>query len=274
MSGAPAPRPPPRGAGARRSGAPAPQQHAPPQRAHAPQPAQAPLPALPAGARLSAAQLLRFERKGHVATRRVLSPEELTPFVAPLTDALSAHRLDAYRHRVAVLCPRDVATSAAALRSVEEARALLRRHAGGGGGSGDDDVGFLQVFNLHREAHTRAGAAARALVVSALLARGARRQESGCACLCPHSCFGFCVLCVITGVGAPRRRGGAAAGRAPRAAVPELRVHQGAGHGRHQLAQRCAARGAKHVCDQALLTSPPQTRRKSACYLSAHAAYR
>jgi hypothetical protein len=139
-----------------------------------------PLPPLPAGKPLALPQLLRFERKGHVATRKLLTPAEAAPYAATLSDALASRRLDAFRHRVSVLCPPDAAR-AARISSVDDARRMLREH-------GAEDVGFLQarclregraclprgvpltalcppqVFNLHRE-DSAVGAAARALVV-------------------------------------------------------------------------------------------------------------
>jgi hypothetical protein len=104
----------------------------------APKAAPAPaLPPLPAGKPLSAPQVLRFERKGHVATRKLLSPAEAAPYADTLTAALASRRLDAYRHRVAVMCPPDVAARAR-LDTVEDARRTLREHSA-------DAVGFLQA---------------------------------------------------------------------------------------------------------------------------------
>ncbi len=123
-------------AGARREGRGAP---APPSRPPAtpPPPATTALPELREGPRLALPQLLRYERKGHVATRGVLAAAELSAFVAPLSDALAAHRLDAFRHRVAVLCP-PAAARGARLDSVDAARRMLKTH-------GHDDAGFLQA---------------------------------------------------------------------------------------------------------------------------------
>ena len=104
----------------------------------APRSAEAPaLPPLPAGKPLSAPQVLRFERKGHVATRKLLSPAEAAPYAATLAAALASRRLDAYRHRVAVMCPPEAAARAR-LDTVEDARRTLREHAA-------TDVGFLQA---------------------------------------------------------------------------------------------------------------------------------
>lgn len=121
------------------------------------------------GRPLSAAQLLRFERKGHVATRGLLSASELAPVVPLLQKALEQESLTAWRHRVSVLCPPHV--DAQALRSVGEARRLLEHH-------GSDAVGFLQTFNLHRRP-TRAGEAAMQLVASPRLGATAA-QLLGC----------------------------------------------------------------------------------------------
>ena len=113
-------------------------------------------PALDAGRPVSAAQQLRFERKGHVCSRALFTPQEVATFVPRLTAALETERLAAFKQRVQVLCPPEVAQRAASLTAVVQVQQLLRDHA-------QDAVGFLQVFNLHRRASPE-GDAARALV--------------------------------------------------------------------------------------------------------------
>jgi hypothetical protein len=165
-----------------------------------PAPAPAPaapargLPPLPAGRAPSAQQLLRYERKGHLATRGLLSAAELAPFVAPLETALAAARLDAFRHRVSVLCAPAVAAQAQRARSVEEARALLAQHA-------HDDVGFLQARAAPRAA--RAGARSARLAAHAAPALAAAAAAAG---VQPPPAAGHA-----------RRRRGARAGGAARA---------------------------------------------------------
>lgn len=101
--------------------------------------AKQPRLAVSAANAFTAAQLLAFERKGHLTSRRLFSESELAPLVQPLLSQLQREELAAWRQRVSVLAPR-----AAQPRSVGEAKALLAKHAGG------ETVGFLQHFNLHR----------------------------------------------------------------------------------------------------------------------------
>jgi hypothetical protein len=113
-----------------------------------------PTPGLDAGRPVSAAQQLRFERRGHVCSRALFSPQELATFVPRLTAALERERLAAFKHRVQVLCPPEVAQRAESLTAVPQVQQLLRDQP---------KVGFLQVFNLHRRMSAE-GDAARALV--------------------------------------------------------------------------------------------------------------
>ncbi|PNH02541.1 hypothetical protein TSOC_011470, partial [Tetrabaena socialis] len=105
---------------------------------HAPQPPK-PKPAS-SSTTLSDSVLLRYERDGFVVTRRLLAMEGVTALRASCEYESQARRLESLRHRVRVLCP---GVDAAGLTSEAEARAALKRHA-------TDELGFLQVFNLHR----------------------------------------------------------------------------------------------------------------------------
>ena len=90
---------------------------------------------LPAAPPLPAQQLLRFERKGHVAVRGLFTPAELEPLVQPLLAALRSHELDAWRQRVSVL----VQPPPPPVTTVAEAKRLLKEKAA------EHPVGFLQV---------------------------------------------------------------------------------------------------------------------------------
>ena len=83
---------------------------------------------------------LAFERKGHVCVRGVLSNDEAKGMVSELIRETKARQLEAYRHRIAVLCPDQDPTR---VRDEAEALDVLRKHS-------DEEVGFLQTFNLHR----------------------------------------------------------------------------------------------------------------------------
>jgi len=85
---------------------------------------------------------LAFERKGHACVRGVLTHEEAAGMVSVLIRETNARTLEAYRHRVEVLCPR---VDLASIRSVDDARNALAAES-------EEDVGFLQTFNLHRDA--------------------------------------------------------------------------------------------------------------------------
>ena len=85
---------------------------------------------------------LAFERKGHACVRGVLTHEEAADMVSVLIRETNARTLEAYRHRVEVLCPR---VDLASIRSVDDARNALAAES-------EEDVGFLQTFNLHRDA--------------------------------------------------------------------------------------------------------------------------
>ena len=83
---------------------------------------------------------LHYEREGHVCIRRAVEGVEMIPMVKAVTGEIIARRLEAYRHRVSVLCP-DARTTE--LKDVEECKRALKKHS-------QEDVGFLQTFNLHR----------------------------------------------------------------------------------------------------------------------------
>ena len=96
---------------------------------------------------VSLQELLAYERKGHVCIRGVLSQDEARPMVSDLIRETKARQLDAYRHRISVLCP---GVDADAVASEAEALDVLARGS-------EEEVGFLQTFNLHRPTR-RAGA--------------------------------------------------------------------------------------------------------------------
>jgi len=92
--------------------------------------------------RVSAEEALQYERNGHVCIRGAVSPPtDMNPMVKAVSGEIMARRLEAYKHRVSVLCP---GVGAEAVTSVEEARKILKKHS-------KEDVGFLQTFNLHRD---------------------------------------------------------------------------------------------------------------------------
>ena len=78
---------------------------------------------------MSLQELLAYERKGHVCIRGVLSQDEARPMVSDLIRATKARQLDAYRHRISVLCP---GVDADAVASEAEALGVLARQRGGG----------------------------------------------------------------------------------------------------------------------------------------------
>ncbi|KAK9845497.1 hypothetical protein WJX81_007970 [Elliptochloris bilobata] len=92
--------------------------------------------------RLPTQQLLAFEREGHTCTRRLLLPAEVTELARLVAREARQRNLEALRHRVRVLAP---SVDAAALATPEAALAVLR------GARASGELGFLQVFNLHRE---------------------------------------------------------------------------------------------------------------------------
>jgi len=98
-------------------------------------------PAAGAPRRLPLAQLLAFEREGHVCTRRLLPAAEVAGLAVVVAAEAAARELGALRHRARVLAP---GAAPAALATPAAALALLRSAAA------SDELGFLQVFNLHR----------------------------------------------------------------------------------------------------------------------------
>lgn len=86
-------------------------------------------------------ECLRYEREGHTCIRGAVDAMEMIPMVKALSGEIMSRRMEAYRHRVSVLCPQ---VDARELRDVEDAKRALKKHS-------QEDVGFLQTFNLHRE---------------------------------------------------------------------------------------------------------------------------
>ena len=89
---------------------------------------------------------LRYEREGHVCIRSAVGGMEMNPMVKAVTQEIMARRLEAYRHRVSVLCP---GVNAGELQDIEECKRALKKHS-------QEDVGFLQTFNLHRNENSPA----------------------------------------------------------------------------------------------------------------------
>jgi hypothetical protein len=118
-------------------------------------------PQLDAAAPLTSVQLLRYERRGHLCSRRLFTSEELQFFVPHLTALLENQRFEAFKHRLEVLCPPEVLAQQPPVTSIAQAKRLLQQHA-------TELVGFLQVFNLHRVDELT-----RVLVTSKRLARAA-----------------------------------------------------------------------------------------------------
>lgn len=88
----------------------------------------------------SVQQLLDFERQGHLCARAFLNPQELSSLEACVTEAAESQKLNAYRHRVAVLCP---GVDPFSVTTIQEAQNIIRL-------KGTDELGFLQTFNLHQ----------------------------------------------------------------------------------------------------------------------------
>ena len=79
--------------------------------------------------------------RGHVRIRRRPLPGRgARPTVSDLIRETKARQLDAYRHRISVLCP---GVDADTVASEAEALDVLARGS-------EEEVGFLQTFNLHR----------------------------------------------------------------------------------------------------------------------------
>jgi hypothetical protein len=88
----------------------------------------------------SVQQLLDFERQGHLCARAFFNPQELSSLEACVTEAAESQKLNAYRHRVAVLCP---GVDPFSVKTIQEAQNIIRL-------KGTDELGFLQTFNLHQ----------------------------------------------------------------------------------------------------------------------------
>ena len=85
---------------------------------------------------------LQFERKGHVCIRAILTHDEAKKMVTDLIKETKLRQLEAYRHRISVLCP-GFGGDPMDVNSEADALEVLRKHS-------DEEVGFLQTFNLHR----------------------------------------------------------------------------------------------------------------------------
>lgn len=107
--------------------------------------------------KVTPAETLRYEREGHTCIRNAVDAMDMIPMVRACTSEIMARRLEAYRHRVSVLCP---GVDANALLDVEEAKRALTKHS-------QEEVGFLQTFNLHRDE----GSAARDFIMSKRFAK-------------------------------------------------------------------------------------------------------
>lgn len=79
-------------------------------------------------AKLGSAQLLQFEREGHVCVRGLFDGEEMGALAGAVNDAARREKLNAYRHRVAVLCP---GVDPFSLHSIAEAEAVIRQQVAG-----------------------------------------------------------------------------------------------------------------------------------------------
>jgi len=87
----------------------------------------------------SDAQLLSFERLGHICTLSLLSRTEVAALNDALLKEVEARHLTALSHRMRVLLP---ANKQVPVQSRELALQHLRKHS--------KELGFLQYFNLHR----------------------------------------------------------------------------------------------------------------------------
>jgi hypothetical protein len=235
--------------------------NAPPPGAHASPPAAARRPRLrtldkapgPSQApSVSYQQQLQFERKGHCVLPALLDPGDVERLRVDVEAAVAAGRLQALRHRLRVLCP---GIDPATVTSEVAAQRLLENEA-------SDELGFLQFFNLHRQragvarlaaSPALAGAAAQLLGVRKLRLYQARICCTQLLCMCGSTCQRGAVLAQPTWRRTPSRtalrpraalrraRGGRhSAAALLRGAAAGLRVPQGAGLQRHQLALRPA----------------------------------
>ena len=88
---------------------------------------------------LNDAQLLAFERNGHITIRNVLSEQQILTSKQAVDEAVQSRCLEALRHRMRVLLP---AHQQIALQSSQQGVQHLKAHS--------KELGFLQHFNLHR----------------------------------------------------------------------------------------------------------------------------
>ena len=85
---------------------------------------------------LGTEQVLQFEREGHVCVRGLFDGEEMGVLGAAVSGAADREKLNAYRHRVAVLCP---GVDPFSLHSIAEAEVVIRQQVVGD---------FLQLFTV------------------------------------------------------------------------------------------------------------------------------
>eukprot|EP00611_Tribonema_gayanum_P008068 TRINITY_DN17527_c0_g1_i3.p1 TRINITY_DN17527_c0_g1~~TRINITY_DN17527_c0_g1_i3.p1 ORF type:complete len:406 (-),score=153.31 TRINITY_DN17527_c0_g1_i3:44-1228(-) len=111
---------------------------------------------------VTCAEMLKFEREGHLLTRGLFSAQEMALLSPHIMAGFRALELSALQQKVAVLLGEGAAPPGA---SAEELLALLRQLP-------PDEIPFLQVFNMWRTPGAHA-AAVSALVRSRRLARHA-----------------------------------------------------------------------------------------------------
>ena len=88
---------------------------------------------------LNDAQLLAFERNGHITLGNVLSEQQILTSKQAVDKAVQSKCLEALRHRMRVLLP---AHQQIVLQSSQQGLQHLKAHS--------SELGFLQHFNLHR----------------------------------------------------------------------------------------------------------------------------
>ena len=118
---------------------------------------------------LSVGQLLEFERKGHLTIRAQVPAGEVTALGDSLQRRLAERLPAALEHRRRVLCPELPAARLAAEKDTAAAIRLLD-------GRSAEPVGFLQIFNCHRDSAEVRGFLRRSgLGAAAAALLGARR---------------------------------------------------------------------------------------------------
>ena len=88
---------------------------------------------------LDDAQLLAFERNGHITLSNVLSKQQILTSKQAVDKAVQSRCLEALRHRMRVLLP---AHQQIVLESSQQGVQHLKAHS--------SELGFLQHFNIHR----------------------------------------------------------------------------------------------------------------------------